>query len=213
MLRRLILVALLIVPAVSNASDAGQADKYGYGNIHLNVGAGTTNEAWLQNSNVTTINLGGNRQFTDNWLFNFDFTAQFFHPDTYTLRIDRLMVGSGYRYGLTQQFDIYGIYRLGMIKAKAREKETDRTLLSDTEFIHEITIGTNYLLRERLIVNAEAAFNSSDIVDENKYIVGLIYQWHDVIGTGLYYKYRDTDYRGASPDYINEVGLHLKFLY
>ncbi|MGU3847183.1 porin family protein, partial [Vibrio diabolicus] len=83
------------------------------------VGAGTTNEEWLDNSNATTIGLGGNYLFTENWLFNVDYSAQFFHPDDFTLRIDRLLFGGGYRYGITDQFDFYGEYGIGAIKAKA----------------------------------------------------------------------------------------------
>lgn len=213
MLRSLLFVPLCFFPALSSASEAEQADKFGYEHIYLNVGAGTTNEDWLENSNVTTIDLGGNYLFTDNWLFNADYSAQFFHPDTYTLRIDRLMFGGGYRYGVTQQFDLYGIYRLGAIKAKATDDDTDNTLLSETEFIQAVAIGAQYLVGEKLIINTELEANRSDIVDENKYKIGFNYQWHDVIGTGLYYQYRDTEYSGAPSDYINEVGLSLRFVY
>lgn len=213
MLRSLLLVPLCVFSALSGASEAEQADKFGYEHIYLNVGAGTTNEEWLENANVTTIDLGGNYLVTDNWLFNADYSAQFFHPDTYTLRIDRLTVGGGYRYGITQQLDLYGVYRLGAIKAKATDDDTDKTLVSESEFLHAAVFGANYLLSETLIVNAEIEANRSDIVDENKYKIGLNYQWHDVIGTGLYYQYRDTDYSGAPSDYINEVGLSLRFVY
>lgn len=213
MLRSLLLVSLLAAPALSSASELEQAERFGYEHIHLNIGAGTTDKEWLENSNVTTMVLGGNYLYTNNWLFNFDYTAQFFHPDTYTLRIDRLTFGGGYRYGLAPQFDMYGLYRLGAIKAKATDNDTDKALVSDTDFIHAAVIGASYLLRENFIVTAEAEANRSDIVDENKITVGFNYQWHDVIGTGLYYQYRDTDYAGASSDYINEVGLSLKFLY
>lgn len=213
MLRSLLLVPLLAASAVSSASEAKQADKFGYKHIYLNVGAGTTNEAWLENSNVTTIDLGGNYLLTDNWLFNSDYSAQFFHPDTYTLRIDRLTFGGGYRYGLLKQLDLYALYRLGVIKAKATDNDTDRTLVSETEFFHAAIMGANYLLIEKFIMSAELEANRSDIVDENKITIGFNYQWHDVIGTGLYYQYRDSDYEGASSDYINEVGLSLKFVY
>lgn len=213
MLRSLLLVSLAVAPALSSASELEKAERFGYEHIHLNVGAGTTNEAWLENSNVTTIGLGGHYLFTDNWLFNFDYTAQFFHPDTYTLRIDRLTFGGGYRYGLTKKFDLYGLYRLGAIKAKATDNDTDKALVSETDFIHAAVIGINYLLSDNFIVNAEGEANRSDVVDENKVTLAFNYQWHDVIGTGLYYQYRDTDYKGASSDYINEVGLSLKFVY
>nr|WP_321281421.1 outer membrane beta-barrel protein [uncultured Vibrio sp.] len=213
MLRSLLFVPLCFFPALSSASEAEQADKFGYEHIYLNVGAGTTNEDWLENANVTTIDLGGNYLFTDNWLFHTDYSAQFFHPDSYTLRIDRLTFGGGYRYGITQQFDLYGIYRLGVIKAKAKDDDTDKTLLSDSEFIHAVAVGAQYLVGEKLIVNAELEANRSDVVDENKYKIGFNYQWHDVIGTGVYYQYRDTEYSGSRSDYINEVGLNLRFVY
>ncbi len=213
MLKSLILVSMLAAPAISSASELKQAERFGYEHIHLNVGGGTTDEAWLENSNVTSMNLGGNYLYTDNWLINFDYTAQFFHPDTYTLRIDRLTFGGGYRYGFTQKFDMYGLCRLGSIKAKATDNDTDKALVSDTDFIHAAVIGVSYLLHENFTVTAEVEANRSDIVDENNITVGFNYQWHDVIGTGLYYQYRDTDYAGVSSDYINEVGLSLKFLY
>ncbi len=212
MLRSLLLVPLLAVPAVSSASEAEQVEKFGYKHIQLSIGGGTTTEKWLENSNVTTLDLGGNYLFTDNWFVNFDYSAQFFHPKTYTLRIDRLMLGGGYRYGLSANMDLYGIYRLGVIKAKAKDNDTDETLVSEREFLHEATIGVNYLVTEKLILNAEIEANRSDIVDENKYKIGFNYQWHDVIGTGVYYEYRDTEYIGAS-DYVNELGLNLKFVY
>lgn len=213
MVRNLLLVSLAALPAISSAAVMHQAEKFGYEHIHLDVGAGTTNEEWLDNSNATTVGLGGNYLFTENWLFNVDYSAQFFHPDDFTLRIDRLLFGGGYRYGVTEQFDIYGIYGIGAIKAKATDDKTDNTLSSDSELIQAVTVGVNYLLSEKLIATAEVELNRSDIVDENNFKIGLNYQWHKVIGTGLFYQFRDTDYSGESSDYVNEVGLSLKFVY
>ncbi|MDW2457479.1 outer membrane beta-barrel protein [Vibrio sp. 1249-1] len=213
MVRNLLLVFLAALPAISSAAVMDQAEKFGYEHIHLDVGAGTTNEEWLDNSNATTVGLGGNYLFTENWLFNVDYSAQFFHPDDFTLRIDRLLFGGGYRYGVTEQFDIYGIYGIGAIKAKATDDKTDNTLSSDSELIQAVTVGVNYLLSEKLIATAEVEFNRSDIVDENNFKIGFNYQWHKVIGTGLFYQFRDTDYSGESSDYVNEVGLSLKFVY
>ncbi|EGX6963698.1 porin family protein [Vibrio alginolyticus] len=213
MVRNLLLVSLAALPAISSAVVMDQAEKFGYEHIHLDVGAGTTNEEWLDNSNTTTVGLGGNYLFTENWLFNVDYSAQFFHPDDFTLRIDRLLFGGGYRYGVTEQFDIYGIYGIGAIKAKATDDKTDNTLSSDSELIQAVTVGVNYLLSEKLIATAEVELNRSDIVDENNFKIGLKYQWHKVIGTGLFYQFRDTDYSGESSDYVNEVGLSLKFVY
>ncbi|AVF66108.1 porin family protein [Vibrio alginolyticus] len=213
MVRNLLLVSLAALPAISSAAVMDQAEKFGYEHIHLDVGAGTTNEEWLDNSNATTVGLGGNYLFTENWLFNVDYSAQFFHPDDFTLRIDRLLFGGGYRYGVTEQFDIYGIYGIGAIKAKATDDKTDNTLSSDSELIQAVTVGVNYLLSEKLIATAEVELNRSDIVDENNFKIGFNYQWHKVIGTGLFYQFRDTDYSGESSDYVNEVGLSLKFVY
>ncbi|MCS0175629.1 porin family protein [Vibrio alginolyticus] len=213
MMRNLLLVSLAALPAISSAAVMDQAEKFGYEHIHLDVGAGTTNEEWLDNSNATTVGLGGNYLFTENWLFNVDYSAQFFHPDDFTLRIDRLLFGGGYRYGVTEQFDIYGIYGIGAIKAKATDDKTDNTLSSDSELIQAVTVGVNYLLSEKLIATAEVELNRSDIVDENNFKIGFNYQWHKVIGTGLFYQFRDTDYSGESSDYVNEVGLSLKFVY
>ncbi|EGQ7904985.1 outer membrane beta-barrel protein [Vibrio alginolyticus] len=213
MVRNLLLVSLAALPAISSAAVMDQAEKFGYEHIHLDVSAGTTNEEWLDNSNATTVGLGGNYLFTENWLFNVDYSAQFFHPDDFTLRIDRLLFGGGYRYGVTEQFDIYGIYGIGAIKAKATDDKTDNTLSSDSELIQAVTVGVNYLLSEKLIATAEVELNRSDIVDENNFKIGFNYQWHKVIGTGLFYQFRDTDYSGESSDYVNEVGLSLKFVY
>ncbi|EGQ8041140.1 MULTISPECIES: outer membrane beta-barrel protein [Vibrio] len=213
MVRNLLLVSLAALPAISSAAVMDQAEKFGYEHIHLDVGAGTTNEEWLDNSNATTVGLGGNYLFTENWLFNVDYSAQFFHPDDFTLRIDRLLFGGGYRYGVTEQFDIYGIYGIGAIKAKATDDKTDNTLSSDSELIQAVAVGVNYLLSEKLIATAEVELNRSDIVDENNFKIGFNYQWHKVIGTGLFYQFRDTDYSGESSDYVNEVGLSLKFVY
>ncbi|EKZ8661116.1 porin family protein [Vibrio alginolyticus] len=213
MVRNLLLVSLAALPAISSAAVMDQAEKFGYEHIHLDVGGGTTNEEWLDNSNATTVGLGGNYLFTENWLFNVDYSAQFFHPDDFTLRIDRLLFGGGYRYGVTEQFDIYGIYGIGAIKAKATDDKTDNTLSSDSELIQAVTVGVNYLLSEKLIATAEVELNRSDIVDENNFKIGFNYQWHKVIGTGLFYQFRDTDYSGESSDFVNEVGLSLKFVY
>lgn len=213
MVRSLLLASLAALPAVTSAAVMDQAEKFGYEHIHLDVGAGTTNEEWLDNSNATTIGLGGNYLFTENWLFNVDYSAQFFHPDDFTLRIDRLLFGGGYRYGITDQFDIYSKYGIGAIKAKATDDKTDNTLSSDSELLQAVTVGVNYLFSEQLIATAEVEVNRSDIVDENNFKIGFNYQWHDVIGTGLFYQFRDTDYSGESSDYVNEVGLSLKFVY
>lgn len=213
MVRLLLAAPLVALPIMSVASEAEQAEKFGYEHINLDVGAGTTNEEWLDNSNATTLGLGGNYLVRDNWLLNVDYSAQFFHPDDFTLRIDRLMFGGGYRYGINEQLDVYGIYGLGAIKAKATDDNTDRTISSDSEFIQGVTIGANYLFSEKLMATAEVHLNRSDIVDENNYKIGFNYQWHHVIGTGLYYQFRNTDYEGQPSDHINEVGISFKFIY
>ncbi|MGR5131559.1 outer membrane beta-barrel protein [Vibrio alfacsensis] len=213
MVRLLLAAPLVALPIMSVASEAEQVKRFGYEHIHLGVGAGTTNEEWLDNSNATTAALGGNYLVTDNWLFNFDYTAQFFHPDTFTLRIDRLLIGGGYRHAINERFDVYGIYGLGAIKAKAKNDNTNRTLSSESEFIQGITLGANYLFSEKLMATTEVHVNRSDIVDENNYKVAFNYQWHDVIGTGLYYQFRDTDYQGEASEEINEVGISFKFVY
>ncbi|MGR5548960.1 outer membrane beta-barrel protein [Vibrio sp. DNB22_12_1] len=213
MVRWLLATPLVALPIMSIASEAEQVQKFGYEHIQLDVGAGTTNEEWLDNSNATTVGIGGNYLLTDNWLLNLDYTAQFFHPDTFTLRIDRLMFGGGYRYGINEQFDIYGVYGLGLIKAKATNDETGKALSSETEFIHGVTLGVNYLFSEKWMAIAEVHLNRSDIVDENNYKIAFNYQWHEVIGAGLYYQYRDTDYQNEASEEINEVGFSLKFVY
>ena len=213
MVRILLAAPLVAVPLMSIASESEQAEKFGYEHIQLELGAGTTNEEWLDNSNATTIALGGNYLIADNWLFNVDYSAQFFHPDDFTLRIDRLLFGGGYRYGINDVFDVYGIYGLGAIKAKAKNDTTDRTISSESEFIQAATFGANYLFSEKLIGTAEISINRSDIVDENNYKLAFNYQWHKVIGTGVYYQLRDTDYRGSSSEHINEVGIGFKFIY
>ncbi|NMV27805.1 porin family protein, partial [Vibrio parahaemolyticus] len=87
MVRLLLAAPLVALPIMSVASEAEQAEKFGYEHINLDVGAGTTNEEWLDNSNATTLGLGGNYLVRDNWLLNVDYSAQFFHPDDFTLRI------------------------------------------------------------------------------------------------------------------------------
>ena len=91
MVRILLAAPLVALPLMSIASESEQAEKFGYEHIQLELGAGTTNEEWLDNSNATTIVLGGNYLIADNWLFNVDYSAQFFHPDDFTLRIDLLL--------------------------------------------------------------------------------------------------------------------------
>ena len=76
-----------------------------------------------------------------------------------------------------------------------------------------MTIGANYLFSEKLMATAEVHLNRSDIVDENNYKIAFNYQWHHVIGTGLYYQFRDTDYQSRESDHINEVGISFKFVY
>ncbi|KGT34998.1 membrane protein, partial [Vibrio parahaemolyticus] len=53
MVRQLLLVPLVVLPAISIASEAEQAAKFGYEHIYLDVGSGTTNKDWLDNSNAT----------------------------------------------------------------------------------------------------------------------------------------------------------------
>ena len=66
MVRLLLAAPLVALPIMSVASEAEQAAKFGYEHINLDLGAGTTNEEWLDNSNATTVGLGGNYLLTDN---------------------------------------------------------------------------------------------------------------------------------------------------
>ena len=213
MIRSLLMVPLAILPIVSFASDVEQVEKFGYKHVDLDIGAGTTNEEWLDNSNVTSLGLGGHYLLSEHWLLNADYSVQFIHPEESTWRVDRVMLGAGYRYAINDRFDVYGMYGFGLLKARVTLDKSDKTLSSDREFLHGATLGANYLLTDKLIAAAEVHVNHSDIVNERNYKIGFNYQWHDVIGTGLYYQYRDTDYKDTRSDHINEVGLNFKFVY
>ncbi|GEM74477.1 outer membrane beta-barrel protein [Vibrio sagamiensis] len=213
MIRSLLIVPLAILPIVSFASDLEQIEKFGYKHVSLDLGAGTTNEEWLDSSNSTSLGLGGHYLLSDNWLLNADYSVQFIHPKKSTLRLDRLMLGAGYRYAINHKLDVFALYGLGILKERVTSDEKNKTLSSERDFLHGVTLGMNYLLIGSLVAIAEVHVNRSDIVHENNYKVGFNYQWHDVVGTGLYYQYRDTDYQYTPSEHINEVGLYLKFVY
>ncbi|MDF2154319.1 outer membrane beta-barrel protein [Vibrio sp. CAU 1672] len=208
MVRLLLTAPLIVMPLLSFAADKAPAKTFDYEYIQLDAGVGTTNEEWLENSNSTTLALGGNYLFTDNWMFNLDYSAQFIHPQDFTLRVDRLLLGAGYRYPLNNKLDIYGIYSIGALKAKATADSNDKTIYSESEFLQAAKLGVHYLIKENLTATAEVKLTRSDWVDEDNYRLALNYQWHDVIGTGVYYQYRDVE-----SNYINEAGISLRFLY
>ena len=124
-----------------------------YDHIYATAYSGSLNEDAGGNNNASSFGLGGSYAMTGGWLLLGDYSARFIHPDDTTTRIDTLMPGVGYRYGIKKDLDVVAYYLLGITKGKVEDNDTNRTESSDTEFIQGVKVGLNYGFAKRWIAN------------------------------------------------------------
>ncbi|HDZ3736682.1 TPA: hypothetical protein RSW51_002320 [Vibrio vulnificus] len=179
-----------------------------YNSIALWVGSGTTNQDWLEGSNASFFEVEGGHLYSSNVLVNMNYSAQFFHPDSYTVRVDRALLSAGYRYALHEKLDVYAFYGLGGFREEERQKSTDTKLNSEKGLLRGGKVGFYYFATDKLSVQIEGEFTRSDWVDEDNAKLSVAYQWGERFGSSAFYKYRD-----AGKDYINEAGISLKWVY
>lgn len=179
-----------------------------YNSVALWVGSGTTNQAWLEGSNASFFEVEGGHLYSSNVLVNMNYSAQFFHPDAYTIRVDRALLSAGYRYALHEKLDVYAFYGLGGFRQEERQKSTDTKLNSEKGLLRGGKVGFYYFATDKLSVQMEGEFTRSDWIDEDNAKLSVAYQWGKRFSSSAFYKYRDT-----GKDYINEAGISLKWIY
>ncbi|NLS12689.1 outer membrane beta-barrel protein [Vibrio sp. SM6] len=197
-----IVAALAISPALASQPNIELLKDYNH--VGLQIGSGTTNEAWLEDeTNVSVYTLSYAKSWQENWLTRFEYTGLFFHPDGYNIRVDRFLASAGYRWSLKDDLDFYARYGLGYIRSTAKEERTGRKLESDDHLLQAATLGFNYQLYEKWFIKLEGMYNYSDILEEGHGTLAIDYQFSHRWRLGGYYRYRDSN----AGNHSNEVGL------
>ncbi|KAB0463481.1 MULTISPECIES: outer membrane beta-barrel protein [Vibrio] len=177
-----------------------------YDHIYATAYSGSLNEDAGGNNNASSFGLGGSYAMTGGWLLLGDYSARFIHPDDTTTRIDTLMPGVGYRYGIKKDLDVVAYYLLGITKGQVEDNDTNRTESSDTEFIQGVKVGLNYGFAKRWIANGSVQVNRSDLFDEEIYHLGLRYLVTNKFAIGGSYQHRDGEGKIRS-ERTNELGV------
>lgn len=205
---------LVLLVALSGSGWAQQSDeqlaesKQVYRHFSAVAGSGTTNKDWFNGANASFFELRLSKPLFSRWLLDVDYSAQFFHPDNSTARVDRLLFSGGYHYDLTPALDVYLLYGIGALRYEQTDNKTDKLLDSQSDMLRGAKLGFNYLINRKMTLTLEGEFTRSDWVDEDNVKLAFNYQWNDVFGTGIFYKYRD-----AGKDYINEGGVSARVIY
>ncbi|WP_172564442.1 hypothetical protein [Vibrio navarrensis] len=205
---------LVLLVAFSATGWAQQSDekpaesKQAYRHFSAVAGSGTTNKDWFNGANASFFELRLSKPLFSGWLLDVDYSAQFFHPDDSTSRVDRLLFSGGYHYDLTAALDVYLLYGIGALRYEQTDNKTDKLLDSQSDMLQGAKLGFNYLINREMTLTLEGEFTRSDWVDEDNIKLAFNYQWNDVFGTGIFYKYRD-----AGKDYINEGGISARVIY
>ncbi|MCF8778969.1 outer membrane beta-barrel protein [Vibrio sp. IRLE0018] len=210
MLRRscFLLPLLVSMPCLAEKMEAPSPIDAAYKSVALWVGSGTTNQDWLEGSNASFFEVEGLHRYSSNVLVSINYSAQFFHPESYTIRLDRALISAGYRYALHEQLDIYAFYGLGGFREEERQNKTDTKLNSEKGMLTGGKVGFYYFATDKLSVQVEGEFTRTDWVDEDNAKLSVAYQWGKRFGCSAFYKYRD-----AGKNYINEAGISLKWVY
>lgn len=191
------------------ANDDGSVEKEQvYNHFSAFIGSGTTNKDWFDGSNASFFEIRFNKPLSSGWLMEVDYSAQFFHPDNFTARVDRVLISGGYHHDITSRLDVYALYGAGLLGYEQRDNKTDKKLDSQSGLLQGARLGFNYLINREMTLTLEGEFTRSDWVDEDNIKLAFNYQWNDVFGTGIFYKYRD-----AGKDYINEGGISARVIY
>ncbi len=200
MYKKLLFVPVVLAPVVCVAQQDEHASYYN--SIYVEVGSGKTDQDWLNSSNVSSFALKADKLFGRHLLLQGEYSAQFFHPDDFTIRVDRLLAYGGVRYPAMESLDVFAKAGAGIIKAKATENGTDTTRFSESESLYAYGTGVNFFINEKWTTTVEAEWTRSDWIDEDKMKVSLKYHWKEWLDTGFYYSYRDSGDR-----YLNEGGI------
>ncbi|MFA0077005.1 outer membrane beta-barrel protein [Vibrio artabrorum] len=182
-------------------------DVLDYDHIYATAHSGSLNEDAGGNSNASSFGLGGSYTINDDWLLLGDYSARFIHPDESTTRIDTLMAGAGYRYGIKKDLDIVASYLLGMTKGEVEVNRTNETLESDTQFVQGLKAELNYGFAKRWIANGSVQLNRSDLFDEEIYHLGLRYLVTNKFAIGGSYQHRDGESSKGVSERTNELGV------
>ena len=194
--------------ARAESDDGSVEEEQVYNHFSAFIGSGTTNKDWFDGSNASFFEIRFNKPLSSGWLMEVDYSAQFFHPDNFTARVDRVLISGGYHYDITSRLDVYALYGAGLLGYEQRDNKTDKKLDSQSDLLQGARLGFNYLINREMTLTLEGEFTRSDWVDEDNIKLAFNYQWNDVFGTGIFYKYRD-----AGKDYINEGGISARVIY
>lgn len=194
--------------ARAESDDGSVEEEQVYNHFSAFIGSGTTNKNWFDGSNASFFEIRFNKPLSSGWLMEVDYSAQFFHPDNFTARVDRVLISGGYHHDITSRLDVYALYGAGLLGYEQRDNKTDKKLDSQSDLLQGARLGFNYLINREVTLTLEGEFTRSDWVDEDNIKLAFNYQWNDVFGTGIFYKYRD-----AGKDYINEGGISARVIY
>lgn len=194
--------------ARAESDDGSVEEEQVYNHFSAFIGSGTTNKNWFDGSNASFFEMRFNKPLSSGWLMEVDYSVQFFHPDNFTARVDRVLISGGYHHDITSRLDVYALYGVGLLGYEQRDNKTDKKLDSQSDLLQGARLGFNYLINREVTLTLEGEFTRSDWVDEDNIKLAFNYQWNDVFGTGIFYKYRD-----AGKDYINEGGISARVIY
>lgn len=194
--------------ARAESDDGSVEEEQVYNHFSAFIGSGTTNKNWFDGSNATFFEMRFNKPLSSGWLMEVDYSVQFFHPDNFTARVDRVLISGGYHHDITSRLDVYALYGVGLLGYEQRDNKTDKKLDSQSDLLQGARLGFNYLINREVTLTLEGEFTRSDWVDEDNIKLAFNYQWNDVFGTGIFYKYRD-----AGKDYISEGGISARVIY
>ncbi|EJN6826267.1 hypothetical protein WMQ48_00805 [Vibrio cidicii] len=194
--------------ARAESDDGSVEEEQVYNHFSAFIGSGTTNKNWFDGSNASFFEIRFNKPLSSGWLMEVDYSVQFFHPDNFTARVDRVLISGGYHHDITSRLDVYALYGVGLLGYEQRDNKTDKKLDSQSDLLQGARLGFNYLINREMTLTLEGEFTRSDWVDEDNIKLAFNYQWNDVFGTGIFYKYRD-----AGKDYISEGGISARVIY
>ncbi|EMQ2875316.1 hypothetical protein V9N52_000538 [Vibrio navarrensis] len=194
--------------AGAESDDGSVEEEQVYNHFSAFIGSGTTNKNWFDGSNASFFEIRFNKPLSSGWLMEVDYSVQFFHPDNFTARVDRVLISGGYHHDITSRLDVYALYGVGLLGYEQRDNKTGKKLDSQSDLLQGARLGFNYLINREVTLTLEGEFTRSDWVDEDNIKLAFNYQWNDVFGTGIFYKYRD-----AGKDYISEGGISARVIY
>ncbi|MBU2898232.1 porin family protein [Vibrio hepatarius] len=185
------------------------SNNFNYNYLYADLSAGSYDDDLGTNSNVTSLAVGGKKQFDKKILATLDYEARFIHPnDNTTTENYILLPGVAFNYSLDDKWDLIAGAKTGYVWSSSSNDITDEKLFSDGKFMWAGDVTLKHEISQYWQISLIGELRRSDFLDEDIFNMRAGYQVTDKIVVAGFYTHINN---GKTT--TNEGGISVKYLY